>query len=164
MHQLRPNVPESCWRPSSYPKARPLTRTPTHVRLRARHGGRAATNHPTPTRPRLGILNRGIPGPHRSCRGCGADPRSLVGVAAERATECQEPSSRKGASAMKSDNAYRQICATGLPTALSNAVAIRGTTMRSYFLQSVRMRVDFLNVFLVEPRYPAFGGSLRAKG
>ena len=65
---------------------------------------------------------------------------------------------------MKSDNAYRQICATGLPTALSNAVAIRGTTMRSYFLQSVRMRVDFLNVFLVEPRYPAFGGSLRAKG
>ncbi len=65
---------------------------------------------------------------------------------------------------MKSDSAYRHICATGLPTALSNAVAIRGTTMQSCFLQSVRMRVDFLNVFLVAPRYPAFGGSLRANG
>jgi len=26
------------------------------------------------------------------------------------------------------------------------------------------MRVVFLNVFLVAPRYPAFGGSLRANG
>jgi len=26
------------------------------------------------------------------------------------------------------------------------------------------MRVVFLNVFLVEPRFPAFGGSLRANG
>ncbi len=58
----------------------------------------------------------------------------------------------------------QHICATGLPTAPSNAVAIRGTTMRPCFLQSVRMRVDFLNVFLVAPRYPAFGGSLRANG